>query len=134
MKPQIVLYCCTNSTTFSGEDIEKRIPGNLADFKISRLPCSGRTDTLYMVRAIENGADMVMVIACPDGCCQFLEGNRRARMRVRYANRLLAEAGIGDDRIHMVNVDPADDQILTTALQKIVVRALDMGPWLTTSS
>ena len=96
MKPEIVIYCCANSSAASEEDVEKIIPEDQAEIRISRLPCSGRTDVLYLLRAIETGASLVMIVGCLKGQCQFLEGNLRAGMRVRYANRLLAEAGLGE--------------------------------------
>jgi len=123
MEPRIVLYCCNNSVIFSDDDIEQMIPGGQADIRISRLPCSGRTDVLYLVRAIEAGADAALVVACPKGQCQFLEGNIRAGMRVRYANRLLAEAGMGNNRIRMTHMDPANDRSFPEALQDTVAAA-----------
>ena len=131
MKPQIVIYCCANSSAASEEDVEKIIPEDQAEIRISRLPCSGRTDVLYLLRAIETGATLAMIVGCPEGQCQFLEGNLRAKMRVRYANRLLAEAGLGQDRIQMVNIAPGDESAFADALRKAVAKAREVGPWLT---
>jgi F420-non-reducing hydrogenase iron-sulfur subunit len=131
MKPQIVIYCCANSTVVPEEHVEKLVAEEQATLKIARLPCSGRTDVLYMLRAIEEGATMAMVVGCPEGQCQFLEGNLRAQMRVRYANRLLAEVGLGNERIRMVNIDPSDDQAFAAALRDTVAKALELGPWQT---
>lgn len=130
MKPEIVVYCCANSTSVP-ENAEELISEDLATLKISRMPCSGRTDVLYILRAIEEGASMALVVGCPEGQCQFLEGNRRAGMRVRYANRLLAEAGLGRERVRMVNIDSSDDTAFATALRDTVAKAVQIGPWLT---
>jgi F420-non-reducing hydrogenase iron-sulfur subunit len=134
MKPQIVIYCCANSTLVPEEHVEKLVAEGQAEIKIARLPCSGRTDVLYLLRAIEEGATMAMVVGCPEGQCQFLEGNLRAKMRVRYANRLLAEAGLGNERIRMVNIDPGDDQAFAAALRDTVAKARELGPWLIVKS
>ncbi len=128
MKPEIIVYCCANSTAVP-EDVEQTIPEDQATVKISRLPCSGRTDVLYLLHAIEQGATMALVVGCPEGQCQFLEGNRRARMRVRFANRLLDEAGLGSERIRMVHVDPSDEAAFARALREAVAKAADLGPW-----
>jgi F420-non-reducing hydrogenase iron-sulfur subunit len=130
MKPQIVIYCCANSTVVPEDDVEKVIPEEQATLKISRLPCSGRTDVLYILRAIEGGAAMAMVVGCPEGQCQFLEGNLRAKMRVRYANRLLAEAGLGAERVRMYNIAPSDEQAFAAALGETAAKARELGPWL----
>lgn len=129
MVPEIVIYCCANSTTASDEDLEKIVPEDQAVLRISRLPCSGRTDVLYLLRAIENGAAMTMIMGCPEGQCQFLEGNRRARMRVGYANRLLGEAGLGEDRIRMVQLPPGDEAAFAAAIREAVAKAHEIGSW-----
>ena len=134
MKPQIVIYCCANSSAVSEEDFEKIIPDDQAEIRISRLPCSGRTDVLYLLRAIETGATLVMIVGCLKGQCQFLEGNLRAGMRVRYANRLLAEAGLGEGRIRMVHIAAGDESSLAVALRDAVASAREIGPWMTAAA
>ena len=134
MKPQIVIYCCANSSAASEEDVEKIISEDQAEIRISRLPCSGRTDVLYLLRAIETGATLAMIVGCPEGQCQFLEGNLRAGMRVRYANRLLAEAGLGEDRIRMAHIAAGDDASFAAALRDAVASAREIGPWMTTAA
>ncbi len=67
------------------------------------LPCSGRIDPLHLLRALESGADMVYLIACPEGACRYREGNLRAKKRVRYAQQLIEEIGLEGVRIEMIN-------------------------------
>ena len=134
MKPQIVIYCCANSSAASEEDVEKIISEDQAEIRISRLPCSGRTDVLYLLRAIETGATLVLIVGCLEGQCQFLEGNLRAGMRVRYANRLLAEAGLGEGRIRMVHIAAGDESSLAVALRDAVASAREIGPWMTAAA
>ena len=134
MKPEIVIYCCANSTAVSEGDLEKIIPEDQAVLRISRLPCSGRTDVLYLLRTIETGATLTMIVGCPVGQCQFLEGNLRAGMRVRYANRLLAEAGLGEDRIRMLHIAAGDESSFAPALRDAVARVREIGPWMTAAA
>lgn len=131
MTPRIDIFCCTNSLVLVEEDAGKIIPEDQAHLRISRLPCSGRSDVLYLLKSIETGAAMTMVIGCPEGQCQFLEGSRRAGMRVRYANRLLAEAGLGKERIRMVYIAAGDELSFAAALRETVAKALEIGQWAT---
>ena len=55
-------------------------------------------------------------------------------MRVRYANRLLAEAGLGEDRIRMVHIAAGDETSFAPALRDAVTRAREIGPWMTTAA
>lgn len=129
MKPVIVIFCCTNAVAAPEDEVERISASPQAEIKFTRLPCSGRTDVLYILRAIEEGADMAMVVACPNGACQFLEGNRRARLRVSYANRLLAESGLGSERVRLVNVAPDDPQGFVEGIQEVIAKAQKLGPW-----
>jgi len=130
MKPHIVVYCCANSTVAPEEHVEKLMSEGKATVQIVRLPCSGRTDILYVLKAIEAGAHMAMIVGCPEGQCQFLEGNIRAKMRVKYANRLLAEAGLGQERVRMYNLSPTEEGRFAAALDEMVAKASSLGPWL----
>ena len=127
MKPQIVIFCCTNAVVMPEDEVERVNAAQQAAVKFTRLPCSGRSDVLYMLRAVEEGADMALVVGCPDGVCQFLEGNLRAKMRVRYANRLLAEAGLGNERVRMVNVAPDNPRGFADALRDVIAKARELG-------
>jgi coenzyme F420-reducing hydrogenase delta subunit len=130
MKPQIVVYCCANSTTVPEKVAEGTASEEGVAIKMVRLPCSGRTDVLHIVRAFEEGAHMAVVVGCPEGQCQFLEGSTRARMRVKYANRLLAEAGLGRERVIMVNQSPDQGEAFAATLRETVKKARELGPWL----
>jgi F420-non-reducing hydrogenase iron-sulfur subunit len=132
MKPRIVVYCCANSTALPEDEVEKWVSEDKAAIQIVRLPCSGRTDVLYIVRAMEAGADMAMIVGCPEGRCRYLEGNLRAKLRVGYANRVLNEAGLGLERVRMYHLDPARDGEFGEALKEVVARAAELGSWLST--
>lgn len=66
------------------------------------LPCSGRIDSLHLMRALESGADKVYVITCPEGACHYREGNMRARKRVAYTQGLIEEIGLEGERLELI--------------------------------
>ena len=66
------------------------------------LPCSGRIDSLHLMRALESGADKVYVITCPEGACRYREGNMRARKRVAYTQGLIEEIGLEGERLELI--------------------------------
>lgn len=63
------------------------------------LPCSGRVNLQYLMKAIETGADGVIIYTCKEGSCQYIEGNKRAKNRVLAINSILSESGYDSDRI-----------------------------------
>src|SRR5512141_2742896 len=59
------------------------------------LPCSGKVDIPYLIKAFETGADAVVVVRCQTNECRHFEGNLRANKRAEAVAALLQE--IGDD-------------------------------------
>lgn len=66
------------------------------------LPCSGKMNTLYLLKAFEKGADCVMLVTCEQGNCKYLEGNLRARKRSESVDALLEEIGLGRGRMRVI--------------------------------
>jgi F420-non-reducing hydrogenase iron-sulfur subunit len=80
------------------------------------------------LRAFENGADGVLVAGCEEGSCHFKEGNLIAKRRVNYTRRLLAEMGLEEERIRMVNIGAADARPLAEILKSMVETVRKLGP------
>ena len=98
-----VFYC---SNCLDAAELE-RIAGEEEGIKytIISLPCSGKADLLYLLKAFETGADGLALVTCPENECHYLEGNLRAPKRAEEANRLLEEAGMGHDRITVLRMN-----------------------------
>ena len=76
--------------------------------KIIRVPCTGKVDTLHIMRAFEKGADGVYVVGCREGDCHYNSGNFRAKKRVEQAAQLLETIGVGGKRVRMCNLSSSD--------------------------
>ncbi len=99
-----------------------------ASVRIVRLPCSGKTDVLYLLKAFESGLDAVFVVGCKKGMCHYLEGNYNAERRVKYVKGLLDEIGLGGERLEMFFLDAADGPRFAEAVREMTERAKRLGP------
>jgi F420-non-reducing hydrogenase iron-sulfur subunit len=71
------------------------------------LPCSGKLEVSFLLKALESGADAVAIFGCPEGECHYLVGSTRAKNRVRYARRILGDIGLEEERVRrFVLADP----------------------------
>jgi coenzyme F420-reducing hydrogenase delta subunit len=99
-EPRIVGFLCT-WCSYTGADLagtsRMEIPPNL---RIIRVPCSGRIDPLFIIKAFQEGADGVMVSGCHPGDCHYISGNLYAKRKLAVLRRLLEWIGIEPDRIH----------------------------------
>ena len=55
------------------------------------LPCVGKIDIPYLVKAFETGADGIVIVACSQNECLQVEGTVRARKRAEAVESLLEE-------------------------------------------
>ena len=59
--PNIVAFCC-HYCAYAAADLAGSMRQNYPpSIKVIELPCSGKLDVLYVLRALEDGADGVMV-------------------------------------------------------------------------
>mgnify|MGYP001129212939 CR=1 FL=1 len=100
---KIYLFYCSNS--LDAEDLSQ-CREELKDhrLKVISLPCSGKVDVPYLVKAFETGADGVVIVTCELGQCRHLEGNMRAEKRVEAVDSLLEEIGTETGRIAAIHV------------------------------
>jgi len=101
-----------------------------ATVKVETLPCTGRMDLLYLVKALEHGADGVIVAGCMEGDCHYQQGNFNAKRRVNYVQSLIRQIGLEPERVRMFNMSSAMGQQWAEALTETdaVVRKLGPSP------
>ncbi|RPH86388.1 MAG: hydrogenase iron-sulfur subunit [Desulfobacteraceae bacterium] len=127
-EPVIIAFCC-HYCAYTAADMagSQRLcyPPNV---KIIRVPCSGKVDTLHLLKAFENGADGVYVAGCLEGDCHFKNGNVRAAKRVAQVRRLLDEIGIGGERLEMVNLSAGMGERFAETARQITEKIRKLGP------
>jgi coenzyme F420-reducing hydrogenase delta subunit len=99
-----------------------------ANVKIVRLPCTGKMDVLYLLSSFEQGADGVLVVACPLGNCHHVRGNERARARVERVQVLLKTIGLESDRVKMIFVSGGQGATVAREASALVSRVKELGP------
>jgi coenzyme F420-reducing hydrogenase delta subunit len=100
---KIYVFYCTTSYDQTQLMRDFSPPGN--EMNVISLPCSGKLDILYLIKAFETGADGVAVMMCPEGECRYLEGNMRAKKRAEVVEELLKETGLGEGRVAVIQMD-----------------------------
>jgi len=100
LTPRIVAFMCRNSGWEAYQSALKLHHASLPlGFTAIQMPCAGKVDVDYLLRAFTHGADGVLVLACPPDNCKSSHGNLCAEWRTERARDLLAEAGIDPGRV-----------------------------------
>jgi coenzyme F420-reducing hydrogenase delta subunit len=90
-----VFYCANSLSQRDVAQLDDKLDGRI---KSISLPCSGKADLQYLVKAFETGADGLAIVTCEMGTCRHLEGNMRAHKRCEAVGALLEEVGVGAGR------------------------------------
>jgi len=127
-EPKIVAFCC-DFCAFAAADLAGAMRMQYSpSVRIIRLPCTGKVDALHLMKAFEEGADGIFVAGCMEGQCHFLEGNLRAKKRVTYVKKLLAEVEIEPERLEMFNLSSAMGGRFAEIVEEMTERIKQLGP------
>ncbi|MFP3911532.1 MAG: hydrogenase iron-sulfur subunit [Desulfobacteraceae bacterium] len=117
-KPQIIAFYCSNcasSAASIAEGMKKSLPENI---RTVHVPCSGRIETLHLLKPFEEGADGVYVAGCQEDSCQYISGISKAARRVEQVKKILESIGIEPERIDVLNLSAGKgDAFVDTALE-----------------
>jgi coenzyme F420-reducing hydrogenase delta subunit len=127
-EPKVVAFCC-HYCAYTAADLAGSMRLEYApNVRIVKIMCTGKVDTLHLLRAIEDGADAVYVAGCEEGSCHFLEGNLRAKNKVAQAKKLLKEIGIEPERVAMYNISASNSILFAQAANEMTELARKLGP------
>ncbi|MBN1845789.1 MAG: hydrogenase iron-sulfur subunit [Sedimentisphaerales bacterium] len=127
-QPKILAFCCHYCAYASADlmgSMRIQYPPNV---RIIRTPCTGRLEVNFFLKALEDGADGVLVAGCMEGGCHFINGNLCAKRRVNHVREMLAEIGLEKERLRMVNVSAAMARPLADLIIDMVETVRRLGP------
>jgi F420-non-reducing hydrogenase iron-sulfur subunit len=128
-EPRIVAFVCT-WCTYAGADLAGTARMAYApNVRIVKLPCTGRIDPLFVLKAFEGGADAVLVSGCHPGDCHYTSGNFHARRRWALFRRLLSFTGIDERRLFFSWVSAAEGRKFADLINDITEKVREVGPF-----
>ena len=122
----IVAFLC-NWCSYAGADAagtsRLKQPENI---RIIRVPCSGRVNPLFVLKAFNLGADGVLVSGCHPNDCHYAEGNFYARRRLEFLKEFLPFMGIDKNRFVYQWVSASEAQKWQNVVVNFVKRIEDI--------
>ncbi len=127
-RPKIAAFFC-NWCTYGGADLagvsRLQYP---ADFRVVRLPCTGRMSPEFILHAFRQGADGVWVSGCHPGDCHYIAGNYHARRRFTVLKNLLEYVGLEPDRLHFSWISSAEAEKFQRMANTVINAVAALGP------
>lgn len=96
--------------------------------RIIRVNCTGRIDPQFILDALYQGADGVLISGCHPGDCHYTSGNLKMRGRFALLKNLVEEAGMEPERIHLQWASAAEGEVFTKGVTAMVERIKKIGP------
>ena len=127
-EPRIIGFFC-NWCTYAGADLAgtSRIqyPPNV---RVIRLMCSGALDPVYVIKALLEGADGVLIGGCHPGDCHYQSGNYKARRRVAILQSILKQMGFEPERVWLRWISASEGRYFADTVTEMVDKLKELGP------
>jgi len=127
-EPNIIAFLC-NWCAYAGADLAGtsriKYPPNM---KSIRVMCSGRVDPAFILEALKNGADGILVAGCHPRDCHYQSGNYKAKRRILLLKKLLHQLGINPSRVRFEYISASEGQRFASAVTEFVDDLKKFGP------
>jgi len=127
-EPRIVAFLC-NWCAYTGADLagtsRLQYPPNV---RAIRVMCSGGVDPIYVIKALLEGADGVLIGGCHPGDCHYQSGNLKARRRVAILRSILEELGLDPDRVWLRWISASEGKLFADTIKEMVQVLKEKGP------
>jgi F420-non-reducing hydrogenase iron-sulfur subunit len=128
-EPKILAFLC-NWCTYAAADLAgiSRIqyPTNV---RVIRVMCSGRIDPTFVLKALNDGADGVLIGGCHPGDCHYLEGNYKAMRRYQLLMKLLEQFGVESGRVRLVWISAGEGEKFARVVREMTETVRKLGPF-----
>lgn len=127
-EPSVVAFLC-NWCSYAGADLagtsRLKYPPNVRSI---RVMCSGRVDPVFVLDAIKEGIDGVLVAGCHPGDCHYQSGNYKTNRKVKLIKKMLAELNIDPKRVRFEFISASEGQKFADVVTDFVGQLKEMGP------
>jgi len=127
-EPTIIAFVC-NWCTYTAADLagtsRLSYPKNV---RLIRVMCTGMVDTQYVIKALLEGADGVLVSGCHPGDCHYINGNYKARRRIKLLKTILPQFGFEQERLRLTWIGASDGIQFAEIMQELVTQVKALGP------
>ncbi|MFL7894063.1 MAG: hydrogenase iron-sulfur subunit [Anaerolineales bacterium] len=117
-------WCSYRAADLAGTSRMKYAP----NMRAIRVMCSGRVDPQFVLKALREGADGVLIAGCHPGECHYVEGNIKALRRYILLKRMLKQWGIEPERVQLVWASASEGNVLADAVDRMTEEVRALGP------
>ena len=126
-EPRIVMFCC-NWCSYAGADLagvaRLQYPTNT---RVIRVMCSSRVQPTFILRALKEGADGVLVTGCHIGDCHYVDSNVHTRDRMEHVVDAMEHLGL-EGRVRLEWISASEGPKFRETVTEFVGQIKALGP------
>jgi len=127
-EPTIVAFVC-NWCTYTAADLAGTARmSQYSNLRLIRLMCTGMVDPKYVLKALLSGADGVLISGCHPGDCHYINGNYKARRRVKLLEEIITSFGIDKRRLKLTWIGASEGNEFAETVNELVEEIKALGP------
>jgi len=127
-KPVIVGFLC-NWCSYRAADLAGTARLHYAPtLRPIRVMCTARVEPQFVLKALREGADGVLIAGCHPGECHYVEGNIKALRRYTLLKHMLLQLGIEPERVQIVWAAASESKVLAQAVDRMTLQLQQLGP------
>ena len=127
-EPVVVAFLC-NWCSYAGADLagtsRLKYPSNVRSI---RVMCSGRVDPVFVLDALKEGIDGVLVAGCHPGDCHYQSGNYKTNRKMKLIQRLLSDLNVDPRRVRFDYISASEGQKFADVVTEFVQTLKELGP------
>jgi F420-non-reducing hydrogenase iron-sulfur subunit len=127
-EPKILVFAC-NWCSYAGADLagvsRLQMPPNC---RVIRVMCSARVRPEFVIKALSQGLDGVLVLGCHPGDCHYSEGNYFTRRRGLLLQKLLQYVGLEPERFQVRWVSASEGAKFAETIGQVTDQIRALGP------
>ncbi len=128
-EPKIVGFLC-NWCSYTGADLAGTArtiyPPNV---RVIRVMCSGRVEPGFVLKALSDGADGVLIAGCHPGDCHYQEGNFKTMRRFPLLKKVLGQLGVEEERVRLEWISASEGDRFARVVKEMTEGIRALGPF-----
>lgn len=127
-EPRIVAFFC-NWCTYTAADLAGVSRMKYApNVRIVRVMCSARVDPELIVKALQLGADGVLIGGCHPGDCHYQNGNHKTLRRYKLLKKLFPQFRIEPERLRLEWISASEGEKVQAVCSEFTEQIRNLGP------
>jgi coenzyme F420-reducing hydrogenase delta subunit len=90
--------------------------------------CTARVEPQFVLKALREGADGVLIAGCHPGECHYVDGNMKALRRFKLLKVMLDQLGVEDERVQIVWASASEGNVLAAKVDEMTAQLSALGP------